>query len=156
MVAAAIEWMWSTSGESAGMDPNRSPTDALYDVIAELVPQTDSQRSLRAQALSLALHLTRTRMLLLEQQGSSIPAPFLVVLIFWLTVIFASFGLFAPANATVVTVFVVSVLSMSGAIFLILELDRSFCRDDPDFERAAAPGAGSNKPVTCTDHQCRR
>ena len=30
--------------------------------------------------------------------------PFLVILVFWLTVIFASFGLFSPRNAMVITV----------------------------------------------------
>jgi hypothetical protein len=49
-----------------------------------------------------------------------------VVLVFWLAIIFASFGLFAPRNATVIAAFVVCALSVSGAIFLILELDRSF------------------------------
>ena len=62
----------------------------------------------------------------LAASGSAVPAPFLVVLIFWLTIIFASFGLFAPINVTVLATFVVCALSVSGAIFLILELDRSF------------------------------
>jgi hypothetical protein len=48
--------------------------------------------------------------------------PLLVVLITWLAVIFVSFGLFAPANATVVASLFVSALSVSGAIFLILEM----------------------------------
>ena len=56
----------------------------------------------------------------------SIPVPFLVVLVLWLVVIFASFGLFAPRNATVVAVLVLCALSASGAIFLILEMDRPF------------------------------
>lgn len=54
------------------------------------------------------------------------PAAFLVVLSFWLTIIFASFGLFAPRNITVIATFSVCALSIAGAIFLILELDRSF------------------------------
>jgi hypothetical protein len=58
--------------------------------------------------------------------GSSIPVPFLVVLVFWLCIIFASFGLFAPRNGTVIAAFFVCALSVSGAIFLILELDQSF------------------------------
>jgi hypothetical protein len=66
-----------------------------------------------------------TCVLLLEQLGSSNPIPFLVVLVFWLS-IFASFGLFAPRNATVVAAFSICALSVSGAIFLILELDQSF------------------------------
>jgi len=49
-----------------------------------------------------------------------------VVLVFWLSLIFASFGLFAPRNATVIVTLFVCALSVSGAIFLILELDRSF------------------------------
>jgi hypothetical protein len=44
----------------------------------------------------MALDLARTRVLLFEQLDNSIPAPFLVILIFWLFIIFISFGLFAP------------------------------------------------------------
>jgi hypothetical protein len=51
------------------------------------------QRSLKAQLLTTAISL-QTRWLLFEQSGSSIPVPFLVVLVFWLSLIFASFGLF--------------------------------------------------------------
>ena len=52
--------------------------------------------------------------------------PFLVVLVFWLTILFISFGLFAPPNATVIATLFVCALSVSGAIFLILELDQPF------------------------------
>jgi len=74
----------------------------------------------------MAFTLGQTRWLLFEQSGSSIPIAFLVVLVFWLSVIFASFGLFAPRNATVVAALFVGALSVSGAIFLILELDQPF------------------------------
>jgi hypothetical protein len=50
----------------------------------------------------------------------------LLVLVFWLTIIFATFGLFAPRNATVIAMLFVCALSVSGAIFLILELDQPF------------------------------
>jgi hypothetical protein len=91
-----------------------------------LSPQSDVQRTLRSQAETMALDVGRTRVLLFEHLGTSIPVPFLVVLVFWLCIIFASFGLFAPRNATVIGVLGVCALSVSGAIFLILELDRSF------------------------------
>jgi hypothetical protein len=127
LVAAAIERGWPTNGaRPAGVDPTTSPVEALYGKIAELVPQTDAQRALEAQALNLAMNLGRVRILLSEQRGSSIPMPFLVVLVFWFTAIFGSFGLFAPNNTTVVTIFLVCSLSISGAVFLILELDRSY------------------------------
>ena len=48
--------------------------------------------------------------------------PFLVVVILWLSIIFASFGLFAPRNTTVIVTLCVCALSLSGAIFLILEM----------------------------------
>jgi hypothetical protein len=45
-------------------------------------------------------------------------------LIGWLTVLFVSFGLFAPRNATVLSVLLVCACSMAAAVFLILELNR--------------------------------
>ena len=54
------------------------------------------------------------------------PRAFLVVVIFWLSMTFGSFGLSAPRNATVVTVFVISTLSVAAAVVLILELDAPF------------------------------
>jgi len=41
----------------------------------------------------MAINLGRTRLLLFENAGNSIPLPFLLVLVFWFTIIFASFGL---------------------------------------------------------------
>jgi Flp pilus assembly protein TadB len=106
------------------LDPRSNRGDALFDALQELSPKNDAQRSLQAQALTMAINLGQTRWLLFEQSGTSIPVAFLIVVIFWLSVIFAGFGLFAPRNATVVAAFVVGALSVSGAIFLILELDR--------------------------------
>jgi hypothetical protein len=76
--------------------------------------------------MQIGAELGRTRSLLLEQTGGTIPMPFLIVLVFWFTMIFISFGLFAPSNSTVISVLLVCALSVAGAIFLILELDRPF------------------------------
>jgi hypothetical protein len=84
-------------------DAQASPVEALYEKIEELSPQGEAQHSLQSQALTLALDMARLRLLLFEQLGSSIPVPFLVVLVFWLCIIFASFGLFSPRNGTVIT-----------------------------------------------------
>ena len=126
-VASTVERFWPADGVRAiTIDPKLSPVEALYDKIETLSPQNEAQRSLRTQAEAMALDMARTRLLVFENLGTSIPVPFLVVLVFWLCIIFASFGLFAPRNATVVAVLCVCALSVSGAIFLILELDRSF------------------------------
>jgi hypothetical protein len=76
--------------------------------------------------LGIGIDLGRLRLLLFEERERSMPMPFLVMLVFWLTIIFVSFGLFAPPNGTVVTTMFVCALSVSGAIYLILELARPF------------------------------
>lgn len=120
-------WSESTSRtEKLDSAQTRAGGADFYEKIEELAPHNDFQRSIQGQALQIALDLGRTRSLLLEQTASSIPTAFLVVLVFWLSIIFTSFGLFAPCNATVVVVLFVCALSVSGAIFLILELDRPF------------------------------
>jgi hypothetical protein len=52
--------------------------------------------------------------------------PMLIIVISWLAIIFVSVGLFAPPNPTVVIALMLAVFSVSGAIFLILELDQPF------------------------------
>lgn len=120
-------WSEGTSrSEKLDSAETRAGGASFYEKIQELAPRNDFQRSLQGQALQIALDLGRARSLLLEQAGSSIPTPFLVVIVFWLAVIFTSFGLFAPYNATVIATLFVCALSVSGAIFLILELDSPF------------------------------
>lgn len=58
--------------------------------------------------------------------GGSIPVPFLIVLVFWLSAIFMSFTLFARTNLVVTISLLVCALSFAGAIFLVLELDNPF------------------------------
>jgi hypothetical protein len=126
-VARAHDQLWpgSRSGP-AELEPAAALGERYYDEVQELSPQNEIQRSLQAQALKMSMDLAQTRWLLFEQSGSSIPMPFLVLLVFWVTIIFLSFGLFAPANATVIATLFLCALSVSGAIYLILELDRPF------------------------------
>jgi membrane-bound ClpP family serine protease len=126
-VARLIEQTWpQNDSHPAQLDPAASSAEPLYRNLLQLSPQNETQNSLKAQALAMAADLGQMRWLLFEQMGSSISAPFLVVVVFWLTIIFVSFGLFAPPNATVVATLCVCALSVSFAIFLILELDRPF------------------------------
>jgi hypothetical protein len=103
-------------------DPISAGSEVLYDKVQGLVPANDAQRTIQGQALGLVIARGQMRWLMYEQQASSISMPLLVVLTLWLTIIFVSFGLFAPLNATVLTSLFVSTLSFSGAIFLILEM----------------------------------
>ena len=67
--------------------------------------------------------MAQGRWLAIEQEENTIPTPFLVVLVFWLAAMFASFGLFAPRNAIAIAVLFFGALSLSAAIFLIEELN---------------------------------
>src|SRR5262249_528612 len=101
-------------------------SESLYESLQGLTPKTDSQRALQAAALKTGVDVAQTRWLLFAQKSSAIPLPFLVVLVFWLPVLFMSFSMFARSNACVVVALVLCALSVAGAIFLILELDRPF------------------------------
>ena len=126
-VAAMIDRVWpSDRVEAAKLGPTSTSGELFFDKIQELTPKDEVQRALQAQALNLSIAIGQARLLLFEQGGRSIPMPFLVLLIFWVTVIFLSFGLFAPRNATVIVTLFLCALSVSGAIFLIMELDRPF------------------------------
>jgi hypothetical protein len=123
-VANMINRMWPDEGHGPQLEPVAA--EAFYDKIQALSPQNDVQRQLQAQAVKISVDIGQARWLLFEQGGRSIPMPFLVLLIFWVTVIFLSFGLFAPRNATVIVTLFLCALSLSGAIYLILELDHPF------------------------------
>jgi hypothetical protein len=123
-VAATVERFWPSSGPPSTVINLGYSVEALYNAVEALSPKNDAQRMLRSQVLSTARNVDRTRALLFGNLGTSIPMPFLTILVFWLCIIFASFGLFAPRNATVILVLGTCALSVSGAIFLILELDR--------------------------------
>ena len=120
-------WREGSSGVTATtpFEPTATIEEAFHKV-RELSPQNDNQRALQSRAIQVFADLAHTRLLLFAQTDNPIPKPFLVVLVFWLTIIFASFSLFTRPNATVVAALFVFALSTSGAIFLILELGQPF------------------------------
>lgn len=126
-VASATESLFSSEGSGlAKLDaPERlARVEQMQAKLRELAPRNDAQRSLQSHALELGNELAQMRWLLIAQGEGAIPTPFLVVLVFWLAVIFAGFGLLSAKNATVMAILVVCALSVSGAIFLIEEMDR--------------------------------
>jgi hypothetical protein len=109
--------------ESGHADKSRSQEgEVIYDMIQELSPRDDNQRSMRAEASSVATQLARIRWLVYEQKSERVPMLLLVMLVFWLTALFVSFGLYAPRNPTVVASLFVAALAVTGTILLIVEL----------------------------------
>jgi hypothetical protein len=84
------------------------------------------QRWLLSQAQALTADISEVRWLLIEQDVLGIPVPVLLVVLFWLCLLFVSFGLFAPPNATVTVVLFFCAGAVAGAIQTILDLSRPF------------------------------
>jgi hypothetical protein len=129
LVAATIERLWpQDASQASGLDASPITVNGgmLIDRIRELAPKNEGQRWAQSQALQISTDLAKTRWLLVEQGDSAIPTPFLVVVVFWLAVLFMSFGLFAPPNPTVIATLLVCALSVAGAVFLIEDLDQPF------------------------------
>ena len=126
-VESVIPRMWPGNGsQSSPTNQTAAQAQALYSSLQNLAPQNDAQRSLKAQALVTTMDLSKTLWLLSAQKDPSIVTPLLVTVILWLAIIFLSFGLFAPANKTVLATMLIVALSVSSALFLMLELDRPF------------------------------
>jgi hypothetical protein len=100
--------------------------EGVEDKIIELSPRNELQREFKSRAVQISGELLGTRWLRIAQLSNPVPLFFVVVLVFWLSILFGTFGLFAPHNGTVITALVLCALAVSGSIFLILEMHRPF------------------------------
>ena len=124
-VEKLIGQLWASEGSSSQVQPTAS-SEVLFDKIQNLVPKTDSQRAMQSQAVKTAIDIGQTRWMLFAQKTSAVSLPFLVVVLCWLTLTFLSFGLYAPKNMVVFVTLGLCALSVAGALFLVLEMDRPF------------------------------
>jgi hypothetical protein len=120
----AIGQIWAQDDAPPALNVHEG--DALFAAIQNLSVRDEVQHALKVQASSLGVELAQLRTLLHAQSVASISRPLLIVVVLWLVIIFLSFGVLAPPNATAGTALVVSALAVTGAIFLILEMDRPF------------------------------
>ena len=94
--------------------------------IRRLGPHDPIHSRLETTCIAQYERLMQTRWRLIEEARSSISTPFFVVLIFWLAVVFGAFGLNAPHNLLSYVMIALAALSISSAIFVILDLDTPF------------------------------
>ena len=121
--AAAI---WAPENRKVSIEQGNAEWQDFREQVRKLAPADDVQKALQAKISDAVQDLAEIRWLLTEQAASTIQTPFLIVVVIWLGIIFASFGLFAPRNWTVYSVIGLSAFSLSTAVFLILELDQPF------------------------------
>ncbi len=118
-----IRHIWSDNpGDTSAADTKGG--NQFFTSLERLSPQDEVQRGLKTRATSLAVEIGELRSLLVAQSFSSVSKMLVIILVFWLVFVFISFGLFAPGNITAALAIAVSALSVSGAIFLMLELDQ--------------------------------
>ncbi|HEX8047508.1 hypothetical protein [Rhizobium sp.] len=123
----AANWPGENGPKPAPGDP---PAWQLLENIRQdlraMAPHSEAQRLVMASALETTTDLTKATWLQVAQESDHVPHPFVVVLMVWLCVLFVSFGIFAPRNATVVAALFVCALAIAGAVFLIVDMDEPF------------------------------
>jgi hypothetical protein len=124
--ATARIWRESIAGNGGGSFVVSSTGERFYNAIENLKPANAEQTSLKARIIQLTTEMGRTRLLVFTQGEDAIPIPFFIVLVFWLVVIFASFSLFAEPGPIVVASTLLFAISVSSALFLIVDLSHPF------------------------------
>jgi hypothetical protein len=129
-VTSALRRLWPEERGTVEIAVIGEPSRMFRDLrkkLIQLSPGNDEQRSLRSRAMQVSIEIADTRWLLVQHAGkSALPHLASSLLIFWLTFLFFSFGLFAPRNAMVIIVFVICALSATGSLLLIMELDQPY------------------------------
>jgi len=128
LLSQRMSLIWPEKGGGVSLDVlgGGAGIELVQQALFDLSPQTEKQRWLHSNALELSNTLARSRWTTFEQIGTRFPWPFLLIVVFWLAVIFASFGLFAPRNASVAGALFVAALGLAGAVFMILEMEQPY------------------------------
>ena len=92
----------------------------------ELKPANPRDQWWLDQAMTLAGKIGDSRWLLIQQVAQGTPKTFLALVVFWLTLLFASFGLFAPRNFISGVTLTLCALAVAGALGMILTLENGF------------------------------
>ena len=125
--ATARMWRENVSGKDGGSTFVVSETaERFYNAVEDLKPANAEQTSLKSRIIQITTDMGRTRLLVFTQADDGIPLPFFIVLVFWLVAIFASFSLFAEPRPIIIVSTLVFALSVSSALFLIVDLSHPF------------------------------
>ena len=100
--------------------------DGVGNALRRLQPPDPLHQHLQSACEEQYASLVKTRWTVIEQARPSMSTPFYWVLVFWLVVLFASIGLTAPANPVSVIVIALSAVSITVAMFVILDLDMPY------------------------------
>jgi hypothetical protein len=139
-VAAVIASTWPSETPPRGVtypDTTKMPRTGESSVLAALIndigleihslqPADALHHNLMAACSDQYSELLRRRWTVIEGIHESISTPFYWVLVFWLMILFGSFGLRAPPHSMSVTVIVLCAISVTVAMFVILDMDMPY------------------------------
>jgi hypothetical protein len=127
-VPAAIDRIWreETKTSQSSAFTAASLAEQLYNAIDALSPANAAQRALKLRIAQAATEIAHTRLLMFADSDKPLLTPFFLILIFWLTVIFISFGLSVEPGVVVGIALLVFALSVSSALFLVADLSQPF------------------------------
>jgi hypothetical protein len=136
-VAAVIASTWPSEPPPIGVaypDTSHMPRTGESSVLAALMndigfeihslqPADTLHRNLMSACEEQYGELIRRRWTVIEGIHESISTPFYWVLVFWFVILFSSFGLRAPPNTMSIIVILLCALSVTVAVFVILDMD---------------------------------
>ncbi|HEY3677768.1 MAG TPA: hypothetical protein VGL45_03545 [Bradyrhizobium sp.] len=128
-IPAALDRIWAEKAIGAPQGnafTTSSAAEQIYDAIEALSPVDDAQRLLKPRIERASGDIARARLLMFADVDTPIQRPFLLILVFWLTVIFVSFSLFVEPGPVLAVALLVFALSISSALFLVADLSRPF------------------------------
>jgi hypothetical protein len=99
---------------------------SVSDFLGSLHPTTDVQKQLLAAAGQHYGSIGETRLLMSLQLTNPISWPLIVTVTAWSCLLFCGFGMLSRINATTLTALAFGAISVSSAIFLILELSQPY------------------------------
>jgi hypothetical protein len=141
--ASAIATTWTNEKAPAGRYYPRvvpsSPTDLTQESaflggllmqvsrsIHALPVTTPQQKHDQLDCETQMQNVFSQRWQLISSLQAQLSAPFVIVLVFWLMVIFLCFGLSAPFNYLAVAVILLSAISLTSALFVVVDLNTLF------------------------------
>ena len=125
-VEAEIQRIWPNDGAEVPSISYSPELEAVARSLRELNPQDDNQKILKARALQLLGGALEQRWQVVAQAHTYVPTAFVVIVVFWFSVLFAIFTLHSPSNATVNSFMLFCTIAVAGGVFLVLDMSQPF------------------------------
>lgn len=125
LIETRLDQGWSIDSENSSSQSSASASRQIETVQASLRalnPENQIETLIQSRALEVSGQIAEAQWLQAESADEGLPAGFLVVLVYWLALLFGTFGLQAPSNPTVLTIIIVCALSVAGAVFAISDM----------------------------------